>query len=160
MSDENTPDEGDGIKSLRKQYDAIKKQNDELAAELATFRSEKRVATVAETLKAKGIPETAASLYSGDDTSPEAVGKWVEQYADLFGGAKPPAENGQPDPNAQAAARVSQASFGHPEAPAPQQGGRIYGDPEEIRRALENLPYPELVKQGLMPPPGGLYNPR
>lgn len=159
MSDETNPDEGEGIKSLRKQYDAMKKEKDEMAERLSKFEAAHRTATVAETLKAKGIPETAASLYSGDDTSPEAVSKWVEQYADLFGGAKAPAENSPPDPNAQAAARVSQASFGHPEAPSPQGNGQVLGDPAEIRRGIESAAsYDDLVKNyGFPPLAGGLY---
>lgn len=153
MSEENLPDEeGDGIKNLRKQYDAIKKERDEFATELDTFRAEKRVSSVAEVFKAKNLPENAAKLYTGSDTSPEAVGKWIEEFADVFN-VKP-----VDDANAQNAQRVSDASFGAPDNEPAPQGGQVLGDPAEIQRAITTLPYEELVKLGYMPKQGTLFN--
>lgn len=158
MSDEiDTPENSDsnGIANLRKQYEEQKKQNDQLLAELNSFRSEKRQATVAEVLKAKGVPAAAARLYQGDDVSEDAVGKWLEENADVFG-----APSRQVDPNEAAAARVAAASFGNTagvqQDPAP---GQVLGDPEQILHAINTLPYEELQKLGLMPKDtGNLFN--
>jgi hypothetical protein len=157
MSDENISDEGEGIKDLRKQYAEQKKANEQLATELAAFRAEKRTATVAEVLKAKGLPAKAASLYTGDDASEDAVGKWVESYADVFGVTPQASVN---DENAAAAQRVSDASFGSGEGINSNgpSGQRVLGDPAEIERAIKSLPYDKLVELGYMPATGQLYN--
>jgi len=88
MSDDdidNTPDdEGEGIKNLRKQFAALKKERDAEQEELNKFRLGARTASVTGFLKAKGIPESAAKLYTGEDTSEDAVGKWLEEYRDVF----------------------------------------------------------------------------
>ena len=156
MSEENITDEGEGIASLRKQYEATRKQNEELAKELAAFRNEKRQATVAEVLKAKGLPEKAASLYSGDDVSPDAVGKWVSDYADVFGIKQEGGAAQAADPNAANAERVSAASFG---APGTEQftPGQPVGDPVELLHLMNTLPYEKLVELNLQPKPNRLY---
>lgn len=161
MSDENLPDEGDGIKNLRKQYDAMKKQNDELLSELGTFRAERRASQVAEVLKAKGVPAEAASLYSGEDTSEAAVVKWVEQHASVFGGVKQEADQADvPDANAEAARRVAGNSFGAVEGSSvPTAGAPILGDPDEMERFMRTAPIEELQKRGLFPANGTLFNP-
>ena len=148
--------EGDGIASLRKQYEATRKQNEELAKELAAFRNEKRQATVAEVLKAKGLPEKAASLYSGDDVSPDAVGKWVSDYADVFGIKQEGGAAQAADPNAANAERVSAASFG---SPGTEQftPGQPVGDPVELLHLMNTLPYEKLVELNLQPKPNRLY---
>jgi hypothetical protein len=156
MSDENINDEGEGIASLRKQYEATRKQNEDLAKELATFRNEKRQATITEVLKAKGLPEKAASLYSGDDVSEDAVVKWVSEYADVFGIKQEGTTAQAADPNAANAARVSAASFG---APGTEQftPGQPVGDPVELLHLMNTLPYEKLVELGLQPPLNKLY---
>lgn len=158
MSDENETHENsdsNGIANLRKQYEEQKKQNDALLAELNSFRSEKRQATVAEVLKAKGVSPAAAKLYSGEDVSEDAVGKWLEENADVFG-----APSKQIDPNEADAARVAAASFGNTagvqQDPAP---GQVLGDPEQILHAIKTLPYEDLQKLGIMPQDKGqLFN--
>lgn len=148
MSEENdnVDTESEGVKSLRKQYDTIKKQNDELAAELNKFRAEKRTSTVADLLKAKGVPESAASLYTNDDVSEDAVGKWVESYADVFGLGQQNGSNSSADLNDMR--RVSNASHGNADSTALDEVGHILGDPAELERAMQTLPFEELVKRG------------
>lgn len=152
MSSENdfeSGDEGEGVKNLRKQYDAQKKQLDELTSELNKFRAKERTSTVAEYLKAKGIPATAASLYNGDDTSEDAVGKWVETYADVFNLSTNQSKQQSPvDANLQSMQRVSNASLGNSGSADLDAIGQVLGDPEELARAMQTLPYEELVKRG------------
>lgn len=159
LEDESNEHDSEGIKNLRKQYNATKKERDEFQKELAAYRQKERSATVAEILKAKGIPSSAAKFYTAEDASEDAVGKWVEENADIFGKPSSPAEKS--DPNAEAAQRVAGASFGNHGGIETQAGigGRVLGDPEEIAHALKTLPYEELQKMGLMPP-SGLYGAR
>lgn len=162
MSDENQSGEGNGIKNLREQYDAMKAQNEELMKELKSFRTEKRQSQVAEVLKAKGVPAEAASLYQGEDVSEAAVVKWVEQYGAVFGvkqeqGGQPA---GAPDANAEAARRISGNSYGAVEgSSAPTGGEPILGDPAEMERFMRTAPIEELQKRGLFPVSGTLFNP-
>lgn len=160
MSDENDTNEGNGIADLRKQYETLAKQNKTLLDEVSTYRAEKRQATVAEVLKAKGLPAKAASLYSDEDVSEDAVNKWAEQYAEVFG-VKQAADEAA-NKNAQDAKRVSDASHGQPvEGVNPFTPGMVIGDPVEMEHAIRTLPYEELVRLGYMPKPGNsMYNPQ
>lgn len=84
LSDEATP------KGLREWAEKQKKQNDELADKLAKIEAEQRSTTIVKALKDKGVNEKVASFYpSTEPATPEAIEKWVGQYADVFGG--PPA---------------------------------------------------------------------
>lgn len=85
--DENTP----LVQQLRKQIEDLGKKNKEQGDALAAFLAKEKANSVASVLKAKGLPEKLASLYQGD-ASEEAVNKWVDEYADVFGvKAAPPA---------------------------------------------------------------------
>lgn len=164
MPDENLPDEGDTTaKGLRSAYEAMKKQNDELLSELGKFRKEQRVSQVAGVLKAKGVPEDAASLYAGEDTSEAAVTKWLEQYAGVFGVKQEQQAAGAPpaaDPNADAARRIAGNAYGNLEGlSAPPTGEPILGDPAEMEHFMRTAPIEALQKAGLYPASGTLFNP-
>lgn len=148
MSDEiESENDSEGIASLRKAHKEAQAALKAAQEELSEFRSVKRQQSVAEALKAKGLPEKAASLYTGDDTSEDAVGKWVEQYADVFGVKQ------EDDANAQAAQRLSAAQVGN-SANVQNAGKQILGDPAEMLQLIQNTPYEELVKLGYMPERG------
>lgn len=158
-TDENQND-SEGIKNLRKQFEAQKKE----LAELREFREqttqEKRLTTVAEFLKAKGIPESAAKFYDGDDTSEDAVGKWLEANADVFQIKTAESVPGDPAPdaNAQAAQRVTAQSYGATPAVPTPNGASV--DPIEGERLMRTLPYEELEKLGFVPPRDKLHGVR
>jgi hypothetical protein len=162
--DEQLENEGSGVADLRKQYEQLQKDLKARDEALAKYQAKDKSDTVAVHLKAKGVDPAAAALYSGDDTSEDAVGKWVEsqrQAAVMFGATLPD------DPAAAAAAaaatsasRVASATAsGHVVSatsdPAP---GVILGDPEALMHAIKNQPYEELVKQGIMPSPKAFGN--
>jgi hypothetical protein len=150
MSDDDNLDndpEGEGVKNLRKQYDALKREQAAEREELNKLRAEKRSVSVAEILKAKNIPASAAKLYTGEDTSPDAVGKWLEDFADVF---NIKAADTATDANAEAAKRVSDASYGSEQSTQKLSEG-VVGDLDEIQRLIDTQPYDELVKMGLMP---------
>lgn len=162
MSDENddAQNDSDGIKNLRKQYESQAKENGELRKQLEGFLAKERTTSVAGVLKAKGLSEKAAKFYTGEDVSEEAVGKWLEENAEVFGVKQEQNQNPGSDPNALAAQRLSQAAGGAQDpitnAPGNQQ---IIGDPAEIERLIRTAPYEELVKLGYMPDvTGTLYD--
>jgi len=78
--DEDLDNDSEGIKNLRKQFAELKKERTAEQEELSKFRLGARTTSVSTILKAKGIPESAAKLYTGEDTSEDAVGKWLEEY--------------------------------------------------------------------------------
>lgn len=150
MSSDDFTDDGEGIKNLRKQYETQAETIKTLNAELEQFRASQRESAVKSVLKAKGLNEKVAAFYQGE-ASEDAVSKWVEDYADVFG-IQPPAQD---DDNAAKAAAVNAASFGGNgyEQPAMGAQGKVFGDPAKIAEAIKTLPYEELVKQGYMPDP-------
>lgn len=158
MSDEfDDTQESEGIKSLRKAHDALKKQNDELLGELNKFRADQRKQSVAGILKAKGLPEKAASLYSGDDASEEAVGKWIEEFGDVFGLKQQSQDNDQQ----QQVQRVQQATFDAPtpELNATPANGPLVVDPIEALEQLKSMSYEQAVQAGYIPDvTGTLYD--
>lgn len=148
MSDDFS-DDSEGIKQLRQHAketaDALKAANERLAQ----FEAREREATVKSVLKAKGLPEKAATFYQGD-ASEDAVSKWVDENADIFGVR----QSGGNDANAAAAAMAQAASFGNDGSePALGPDRKVYGDPAELLKLMKTLPYPELVKLGLVPDP-------
>ena len=150
MSEENN--DGSDVGDLRKQYELQKKETTKLLEELNGFRKTARQASVAELLKAKGVPVGAAKFYDAEDVSEDAVNKWADAHKDVFGGAVAAPLDGKPgelDQNALAAQRLAAITAGR-EA-AIDTDNRVLGDPEEIMRAIKTLPMEELVKLGYMP---------
>lgn len=149
MSEEIDTNDSDGIKNLRKQYETIAKQNQELQEQLVKFQQAERSKAVGDILKAKGVSEKLAGLYNGDDTSEDAVGKWLEDYG-LQGSGQ------QNDPNIEAAHRVAEATYGSDYSVETPKQGVFVGNPDEIRTLLNTLPQEELVKRGFIPDPKSL----
>lgn len=153
MSDEfNSENEGEGIASLRKQYEETKKALADAQKLVKDLSDDKRKKDLGEIFKAKSLPETAAQHFTGE-VSEDAVVKWA---TDL--GLLKPVEGTPPkeplDANAQAAQRLSENSHGsygfHVESEQ-TPGTRVLGDADEIMHALKTLPKEELQRLGLMP---------
>ena len=147
MSDEENLNEGEGIANLRKQYEELVKEVKGLKAENSQYKTKERASTVAEILKAKGVPASAAKLYSDEDTSEDAVSKWLEDYADVFHLSS----SKEDDSNSQAVRVVSNASHANRETQAFDNAGQVIGNPDELLQLIQNSSYDDLVKQGLMP---------
>lgn len=159
MSDDEFDDveSSEGWKNVRAELKALKEAKDASDAELAKFRAVEREQAIKAALTRKGLPEKAASFYNGD-ASEDAVSKWVEEHADVFGVAPGSTPGGAPDANAQAAARLAAASGGGNGYTEPALGDnrRVYGDPAELLAKVngdQRLPYEELVRLGLLPDP-------
>lgn len=154
MSDDNG--EGNGIANLRKEFEAKSKQLEEATALLAKYQQQERASSLGQILKAKGLTEQHAKFYTADDVSEDAVGKWVEENAGLFGAA-PAGNAGQPDPNVEAARRAAALAGGNA-ASIQNTDAMPLGDPDALMKAIAEMPYDELVKQGLMPKTGTIFN--
>lgn len=156
MSNEDEfSDDSEGIKNLRKQFENLNKQNKELQEQLSTFQRRDRNKAVGDILKAKGVSEKAAKFYDGEDTSEDAVDKWLADNGDVFG-----IKQQESDANSDAVRRMADATYGSDYTVEATGQGAVVGNPEEIQRAIQTLPYDELVKLGYMPKVDGLFSGR
>lgn len=102
FDDSQNDNQGDpnvtGPKALRDAYDAMKKQNNDLQASLASIQKDLRDAKIASTFEALGVPG-AAPLHQGD-ADPAKVAEWVTTMKATFGGATPGTQSTPPVPDA------------------------------------------------------------
>lgn len=108
-------------KELRKVIANAKKAEKEAREEAATLRAQLRASTVASVLQARNVPEKVGTLIPDSvDASPDAIGKWLDEYGSLFGLQQTPVTDagGQqqtavvsPPPNANAAAMQQMQSM-------------------------------------------------
>lgn len=76
------------LKKVRRAERAKDKELKAVKAELEELRKFQREANVTKVLQEKGInPKVAAFIPQDIEVSAESITSWVEQYADLFGGA-------------------------------------------------------------------------
>ena len=151
MSDEFDTNDSAGIKSLREAHEASQKKVAEMEKLLSSYQAKERTTSVADFLKAKGISEKVAGLYSGEDTSEEALNKWVEDFADVFN----PQQTEEQRANAQSAARVAAATQGQSSLPptASYRPGDVIpiGDVAEADHLMKTLTVPQLQEMGWLP---------
>lgn len=93
------PDPTQGPKWFRDYMDKVSGQLAEVKAENDRLKMERRQATVAETLKAKGFAPNAATLYTGE---PEKLDEWLGTHGDALAKlpTAPEEPNGEPAPEA------------------------------------------------------------
>lgn len=84
LDDDN--DNNSGPKPLRDAYAAQKKQNEELAAQLAEMQKTVKTLALSSTFDSLGVPAEARSLYQGE-ADPAKAAEWVSQMRTVFGGA-------------------------------------------------------------------------
>ena len=78
--------EASAMKQVRKALRDAKKRLAELEAENQTLNGQVRSTAIKESLKAKGVnPKIAAFVPQDIEPSEEAVAKWLDDYADVFG---------------------------------------------------------------------------
>lgn len=148
-------DEGAGVADLRRKYEDQKKALGAALEKVSGFEAKERANSVTQILTSKGFKPEHAKFYTADDVSEDAVGKWADENAPLFGLTKQTSEQ---DANAAAAARAAGVSFGNVSS-IQNSETQVLGDPDALLKAIQTLPYDELVKQGIMPKEGQLFNP-
>lgn len=136
--------------AARKHYRKLERDHAQLMERLEKADKADRKRTVEAVLKSKGLPEKVASLYTGDDASEEAVGSWLESFADVFGlkseGA--PADGSQQEAGTPQGVSERHAQFlqqmqdtsgqaqSMPDDSARQKAAENATTPEELRAAL------------------------
>src|SRR5665648_171826 len=79
------PDDTGLAKDLRKQLREARKELVQKDTEIGTLRDEKRASTVTDVLKNKGVNAKVAALIPKDiESTPEAVEKWLTEWAEVF----------------------------------------------------------------------------
>jgi hypothetical protein len=92
------PQSNDLVKKLRKADRAKEKRIRELETELGGLRSMQREATIKSVLENKGVnPKVAKFIPENIELSAEAVDKWIEDNADIFGLVKAQEKQAEPD---------------------------------------------------------------
>lgn len=102
--DENLP------KKLRSQIKQLQAERKELLETVEGFRAEQRKTVLGGALESRGLnPKIAAFVPS--DLEPDAIDGWLDEYAEVFGGARsePAAEE---DPRAAQTQRMAAAEQG------------------------------------------------
>lgn len=101
--DDNTQDEQGNpnlVKSLRDALKEKTKAEKTLETQLTTLTARVRAQDVGAVLKEAGVNEKVASLIPTDvEPTAEAVGKWLEEYKDVFGIKTEETAPPEPDPN-------------------------------------------------------------
>lgn len=83
---EEQPQSNDLVRKLRKADRAKEKRIKELETELSGLRSVQRETTIKSVLESKGVSAKVAKFIPQDiETSAEAIDKWIEENADVFG---------------------------------------------------------------------------
>ena len=112
--DDETTGDAQGVAALRAAYKKLQKENGELRKENDGLKGEQRTATVKSLVEAKGLNPKIAALIPADVQGQEAVGKWLDDWADVFGvspaGAETPA--GMSAEDVAAAQRIAAAGQG------------------------------------------------
>lgn len=151
-------------KGLRAQLETALAEKKDLADRLSKFETQYRTTTVRDLFKAKNLPEKAAKFYTDEDVSEGAVGKWIEENADLFGvdaTQSSQSSNDEPDENAKNAQRVTQSSFGNVHSVHESGDGAVVGDVEEMLHLMKTASREELQKLSMLPKNGSsVYSPR
>lgn len=135
---EDARGESTALREARKAYKAMKQQNKELLERVTAFEKSQREASVKSVLTSKGLNPKIAAFIPEGITSSEDVEKWVDEYAEVFGGSQPASEGGSeaaaPNPELQALNRISQV----------QASGQPYsGDPDQLAALIKNASNPE-----------------
>ncbi len=105
------------VRQLRKALKAEQARNKEFQAQLDTLSKATRERTVQDVLSSKGLknPSKVAELVPRDiDPSPDAVSKWLEEYADVFGLEQQDAAPQVPADDVDALRRMDAASSSAP----------------------------------------------
>jgi hypothetical protein len=97
---EEKPQSNDLVKKLRQADRAKEKRIRELETELGGLRSMQREATIKSVLENKGVSTKVAKFIPQDiETSAEAIDKWIDENADVFGLVKIDQQQQQVEPD-------------------------------------------------------------
>lgn len=96
-NDDYEAEETNLVKDLRKQLKEAQSARKQFEEELAGMKSEVRQRSVADILKSKGVNPKVAKFVPNDIEDEEAIGGWLEENSELFGGPVADTESGVSD---------------------------------------------------------------
>ena len=115
FDDDDTMD--DGPANLRKALKRAEKERKALMDELNQFKSAQREESIKSMLESEGVNAKVAKFIPSDVSTPEQVKMWLADYADVFGGIKPVAQETVEDPRAATQDRMNRATAAAQSAP-------------------------------------------
>lgn len=141
MSDLYDADDFDGnesklVKDLRAALKAANKAKEAAETESATLKGSHRKRSLEEVLTSKGVNPKVATFIPSDVEGDEAVAKWLDDYADVFGIKVPETD-------------TAPAGMSDADQNALRQAQQLSGQPlsldkyEEQKRAIQNAQTPE-----------------
>ena len=151
---ENDSGDGDGPKALRDLNKKLAKERDEMRTELDQLRAGVKRQALSETFNQRGINPKVTKFYDSDDTSPEAVDKWITENADVFGFDVESEASEEQTEAKTAQQRIQKVSAGgeEPGARLIATGDPKVGNAEELLALLTNkkVSTQELIDRGLL----------
>ena len=85
FDDDEPGAETQGVAALRAAYKKLQKEHAALSKENGELKGAQRTATVKSLVEAKGLNPKIAALIPADVQGEDAVGKWIDDWADVFG---------------------------------------------------------------------------
>jgi hypothetical protein len=124
------------LRELRKQNRAKEKQIKELTERLTGLAQQARERSVKDVLAAKGLSPKIAKFIPEDMTSEEEVSAWVEENAEIFGGApsQPLDDSGEAGPDLSGLTQISQIQA---------TGQPFDGDSDQVAALIRSARSPE-----------------
>lgn len=151
FDDDNEYGGSDLVKELRKANKAKDKQLRDLQDQLASIQKQARERSVKDVLTSRGLnPKIAAFIPADLDPSEDAISKWVDDYADVFGGASAQPQAEQMSPEQQANLSALNAIQATQQTAAP-----LATDPSHLLSQVANAATPEDLNRILFGNPLG-----
>lgn len=138
-------------KELRRVIRDLKKSEKEATERAVNLERQLRTNTVTGVLAARAVPAKVANLIPSDvDATPEAIGKWLDDYGDVFGIQQTANESGQTVSNGAAGTVTTSQPNADISAMQRMQQTAASGDLFSAQQALmTKLTDPALTKEQL-----------
>ena len=105
--DDDYASDDEGPANLRKALKRAERERKALLDELNQFKQAQREQSIKSVLESEGVNTKIARFIPSDVSSPEQVKAWLNEYADVFGGAAPSATAEERDPRADEMAKLN-----------------------------------------------------
>jgi len=140
------------LRQLRKENRSKEKQIKELQEQLSAINTQTRERSVRDVLTAKGLNPKIARFVPEDVTSDEDVAAWINEYADVFGGATQ--VEGDTDEAETSAPQIDTSGYSQ-NGQVQQSGSQFNGDPGQLAALIQSARSPEELNKVLFGSEGG-----
>lgn len=139
-------DDGSNVlRQLRKENRSKEKQIKDLQEQLSAISSQSRDRSVKDVLTAKGLNPKIARFVPDDVTSEEDVAAWIDEYADVFGGAVAESQNDDSSPEAPKIDTSALTQNGQVQS----TGQQFSADPDQLAALIRSARTPEELNKVL-----------